>query len=301
MPADGRTGPQILVLNGGSSSGKTSVARELQEVMDGVWLRLGVDTLIEALPASFFTGSALTFAPDGEVLVGNGFQQVEDWWMAGVARMAEAGAQILIEDNFVSGPGGQHRWQAALAGLRWAGWECAATQPSQPNGNTLVAIGSPGWRPSRRTQCTRASPTTWRSTPAERHRPRSRLTSGATSSVDPATARELRAPAPTGALSLQKRSSDGLLSSGRISLPTIVEAASRARCHVLAVVRRGPTNSSPQPFRSEASEPGRVPPRHPRQRTPVAQQAGTGRSASSCTPPTWWRRGRHRPAGNDFR
>jgi chloramphenicol 3-O phosphotransferase len=71
----------------------------------------------------------LTFAPDGEVVVGAGFQRAEDWWMAGVARMAEAGAQILIEDNFVSGPGGQQRWRTALANVRvgWVGIRCDPT------------------------------------------------------------------------------------------------------------------------------------------------------------------------------
>ncbi|MBT0768651.1 AAA family ATPase [Kineosporia sp. J2-2] len=118
--------PRVLVLNGGSSSGKTSVARELQEVLDGVWLRLGVDTLIDALPASFLTGDDLTFTADGEVVVGAGFRQVEDRWMTGVAAMARAGAQVLIEDNFVSGPGAQRRWRAALAGLPvgWVGVRC---------------------------------------------------------------------------------------------------------------------------------------------------------------------------------
>ncbi|MER7705595.1 chloramphenicol phosphotransferase [Kitasatospora sp. NPDC097605] len=43
---------QVIVLNGGSSSGKSSIARRLQEVLPDPWLTLGVDTLIAALPAA---------------------------------------------------------------------------------------------------------------------------------------------------------------------------------------------------------------------------------------------------------
>lgn len=43
-----------LILNGCSSSGKSSIARALQYQSDGLWLTFGVDTLI----------SKLTRAPD---------------------------------------------------------------------------------------------------------------------------------------------------------------------------------------------------------------------------------------------
>ncbi len=120
------TAPRVLVLNGGSSSGKTTLARELQALLDAVWLRLGVDTLIEAAPASMLAEGGLVLAEDGEVKVGAAFTEVEDWWMAGVARMAEVGACILIEDSFISGRRGQERWRAALARVpvAWIGVRC---------------------------------------------------------------------------------------------------------------------------------------------------------------------------------
>jgi chloramphenicol 3-O phosphotransferase len=118
--------PQALLLNGGSSSGKTSVARELQKVLDGVWLRLGVDTLLEAMPPSLSDDDGLEVKADGEVVVGARFAAVEDWWMAGIARMVQAGAFVVIEDNFVSGPAAQERWRAALDGVSvgWVGVRC---------------------------------------------------------------------------------------------------------------------------------------------------------------------------------
>jgi chloramphenicol 3-O-phosphotransferase len=40
----------VIVLNGGSSSGKTSIARCLQRLLGPTWMTLDVDDLIRALP-----------------------------------------------------------------------------------------------------------------------------------------------------------------------------------------------------------------------------------------------------------
>ena len=119
-------GPRVMLLNGGSSSGKTSVARELQRVLNGVWLRLGVDTLLDAVPPLLLEDDGLELRADGEVVVGASFAAVEDWWMAGLAGMAEVGACVVIEDNFVSGTGAQRRWRAALdqVPVGWVGVRC---------------------------------------------------------------------------------------------------------------------------------------------------------------------------------
>ena len=42
---------QVIVLNGGSSAGKTGIARCLQAILPQPWIRLGVDGLVDALPA----------------------------------------------------------------------------------------------------------------------------------------------------------------------------------------------------------------------------------------------------------
>jgi chloramphenicol 3-O phosphotransferase len=46
--------------------------------------------------------------------------------MAGLARMAEAGARLVVEDNFTSGPRAQARWRVALGDLPvgWVGIRC---------------------------------------------------------------------------------------------------------------------------------------------------------------------------------
>jgi len=43
---------QVIVLNGGSSSGESGIVRCLQAVLPDPWLAFGVDTLIEAMPVT---------------------------------------------------------------------------------------------------------------------------------------------------------------------------------------------------------------------------------------------------------
>ena len=84
---------QVIVLNGGSSSGKTGIARCLQAVLPQPWIRLGVDDLVNALPPSLLdAASGIAFGAGGEVSVSGGFRKAETAWMAGVAAMARAGA-----------------------------------------------------------------------------------------------------------------------------------------------------------------------------------------------------------------
>jgi chloramphenicol 3-O phosphotransferase len=118
---------QVIVLNGGSSSGKSAIATNLQAILPQPWLALGVDTLIDAMPVSLRTSEAgIEFATDGGVTVGEQFRAVETAWMAGVAAMVRAGARVIIDDVFLGGAASQQRWQQALAGLDvlWVGVRC---------------------------------------------------------------------------------------------------------------------------------------------------------------------------------
>ena len=118
---------QVIVLNGGSSSGKSGIARCLQAILPEPWLSLGVDTLIEAMPISSQTSaSGIQFPPGGAVVIGPEFRALEAAWMAGVAAMAQAGARIIVDDVFLGGAASQQRWQQALGTLRvlWVGVRC---------------------------------------------------------------------------------------------------------------------------------------------------------------------------------
>ncbi|MFE6615158.1 chloramphenicol phosphotransferase CPT [Amycolatopsis sp. NPDC057786] len=114
----------VIVLNGGSSSGKSGIARCLQAVLPDPWLTLGVDTLIDAMPSTVDDG--IDFAADGAVNVGSSFRRLEDAWMAGVAAMVRAGARVIIDDAFLGGAASQQRWRDALDGLEvlWVGVRC---------------------------------------------------------------------------------------------------------------------------------------------------------------------------------
>ena len=75
----------MIVLNGGSSAGKSSLARALQDTLPGPWLTLGVDTFIGTLPASMLAGEeGIGFGPGGEVDTGPVFQQLDRAWSIGV-------------------------------------------------------------------------------------------------------------------------------------------------------------------------------------------------------------------------
>ncbi|MFJ5719797.1 chloramphenicol phosphotransferase CPT [Streptomyces sp. NPDC093149] len=117
----------MIVLNGGSSSGKSGIARCLQAVLPEPWLAFGVDTLVDAMPASMRASDAgIEFAPDGEVVVGPEFRTLETAWIEGVATMARSGARIIVDEVFLGGAESQRRWQKALngVGVLWVGVRC---------------------------------------------------------------------------------------------------------------------------------------------------------------------------------
>ena len=118
---------QVIVLNGGSSSGKSGIARCLQAVLPDRWLAFGVDTLIQALPLSMHASAGgIEIAAGGEVVVGPEFRTLEAAWIEGVAAMARVGARVIIDEVFLGGAASQQRWQKALDGLNvlWVGVRC---------------------------------------------------------------------------------------------------------------------------------------------------------------------------------
>jgi chloramphenicol 3-O phosphotransferase len=125
---EANTSTQVIVLNGGSSSGKTGIARCLQAVLPPPWIRLGVDDLVDALPPSLDgSESGVAVGRHGEVTVGDDFRRIEAAWMSGIAAMATAGARIIVDDVFLGGAASQERTRAHLAGLTvlWVGVRCA--------------------------------------------------------------------------------------------------------------------------------------------------------------------------------
>ncbi|MFH0175442.1 chloramphenicol phosphotransferase CPT [Streptomyces cacaoi] len=118
---------QVIVLNGGSSSGKSGIVRCLQAVLPDPWLAVGVDSLLEAMPASLRTSDAgIEFAADGGVSVGPQFRTLQTAWQEGVAATVRAGARVIIDDVFLGGAASQQEWRKVLGGLDvlWVGVRC---------------------------------------------------------------------------------------------------------------------------------------------------------------------------------
>ncbi|MFD8752635.1 chloramphenicol phosphotransferase CPT [Kitasatospora sp. NPDC059577] len=119
----------VIVLNGGSSSGKSGIARHLQELLPQPWLHLGADTMVDALPPSLRGGGEGIGGLDdgnGTVEVGPVFAELDAAWTVGVAAMARAGARIVVDEVFLGTTASQARWRAALDGLDvlWVGVRC---------------------------------------------------------------------------------------------------------------------------------------------------------------------------------
>lgn len=118
---------QVIVLNGGSSAGKTGITRCLKAILPQPWISLSADDLVDRLPPSLTeSDSGIVFGPDGEVVLGAAFREIETAWTTGVAAMARAGARIVIDDVFLGGQASQERLRAHLSGLEvlWVGVRC---------------------------------------------------------------------------------------------------------------------------------------------------------------------------------
>jgi chloramphenicol 3-O phosphotransferase len=119
----------VIVLNGGSSSGKSSLATWLQRQLDGTWLTLGIDDLIRAVshgPADRGAGGLITFRSDGSIAIEDEFRRVESAWYEGLAAIARAGTRVIVDEVFLGGGKSQVRLRTALEGLNvlWVGVRC---------------------------------------------------------------------------------------------------------------------------------------------------------------------------------
>ncbi len=120
----------MIVLNGGSSSSKSSIARELQELLSDLWLTFGVDAFIDALPGHGESPRAdIAYMPNGAVEIGPEFKAREDAWREGLAAIARAGAPLILDEVFLAGAEAQTAMRGNLQGLRvlWVGVHCDAT------------------------------------------------------------------------------------------------------------------------------------------------------------------------------
>ncbi|MCX4960340.1 chloramphenicol phosphotransferase CPT [Streptomyces virginiae] len=117
----------MIILNGGSSSGKSGIVRCLQSVLPDPWLAFGCDAFVDALPAAMQEAEeGIEITADGTVSVGATFRELEAAWTEGIVTMARAGARIIIDDVFLGGTASQQRWRKALGDVPvlWVGVRC---------------------------------------------------------------------------------------------------------------------------------------------------------------------------------
>jgi chloramphenicol 3-O phosphotransferase len=101
----------IVMLNGTSSAGKTSIISALQETLDEPYLHTGIDTFFHMLPPRYLWGSQWTEVLDQ----GGGASPVGRTVAAGmhsaIVALARAGNNLLVDHVFLE--------------VDWA-FECAA-------------------------------------------------------------------------------------------------------------------------------------------------------------------------------
>ena len=90
---------RVIVLNGGSSAGKSFTARALQLLLPEPWLTFGTDVLGEALPRSG-ANAVVTFGPAGQVWVTPGYRPLEHAWYRALAAVAAAGSESSWTRSF---------------------------------------------------------------------------------------------------------------------------------------------------------------------------------------------------------
>lgn len=118
---------RLIIINGGSSAGKSAIVRGLQAVLAEPWLGFSVDDFVEALPAALEGSAAgIEFGPGGEVSVGPAFRELEAAWTAGIVAMCRSGGRVIVDDVFLGGATSQQRWRDAIGDLEtlWVGVHC---------------------------------------------------------------------------------------------------------------------------------------------------------------------------------
>jgi len=112
--------PDVILLNGPTSSGKTSIARGLLAALPAPYLHFGIDNIFPALPPSLCEtteGYWFERRPDGSmpVLFGEGFLGGARAWRRMIRAGVDAGQRFVIDDVWIT-PEDRPDWETVLAG-----------------------------------------------------------------------------------------------------------------------------------------------------------------------------------------
>jgi chloramphenicol 3-O phosphotransferase len=148
----------VIVLNGTSSSGKTTLAQALVEQFaetGACWIVIGIDDYIGRLPPEWhriadhvgpFASDGLTFDLDtpGGIRVGPVGEQLLAAYRGAVRAAARAGLHVVVDDVAI-GTGAVDAWDEALAGVdvlrvRVDADDAVKATRESARGNRLVGI-----------------------------------------------------------------------------------------------------------------------------------------------------------------
>jgi chloramphenicol 3-O phosphotransferase len=112
--------PDVILLNGSTSAGKTSIGRALQARLPEPYLLFGIDHVFPWLPPSLCEtreGYWFERTADGAmpIFVGEGFLSVTRGWRRMVRAGVDAGLRLIVDDVLFD-PRFLPDWQVVLAG-----------------------------------------------------------------------------------------------------------------------------------------------------------------------------------------
>ena len=119
-----RTG-RVILLNGTSSSGKTTIARAFQRLAPDPWVRLGIDSFWGAVDERWMefgerASEGFRWVDRGErgfeIVPGPAGQRLAAGMRAAVSAVARAGNDVITDDVLLD-RGWLAKWAGALAGL----------------------------------------------------------------------------------------------------------------------------------------------------------------------------------------
>lgn len=114
MSSDADLYPRCILLNGTSSSGKTSLAKALQELFPVVFLNFSIDSILYALPqsdlAAMINGAPIRRAEYR-------YDRLVDGFHAAVSGLLASGNRLIV-DNALTRPEWKAAFDEAVAGHR---------------------------------------------------------------------------------------------------------------------------------------------------------------------------------------
>lgn len=99
---------RVVILNGCSSSGKTTLARNLQARLPGVWVVFGLDTLMEGL------WTPPDPSENDVAMLATAAARLETAWCSFVDDISSNGVNVLLDWVAQDGRRGYDRWSATL-------------------------------------------------------------------------------------------------------------------------------------------------------------------------------------------